>query len=127
MGKEDMQCALGAAPFGFFKNIEFYNEGNIAAGMFTASKEIGKKEEDVYSEEGREKLVEDDQISPSEEAFSEGAEQKGELSTCAQCGNVLDEDNTIEREVNGEIKWFCCEDCAKKYKEEKVQKKPEEI
>ena len=47
MGKEDMQCALGAAPFGFFKNIEFWDEGNIAAGMFTASKEIGKKEEDL--------------------------------------------------------------------------------
>ena len=40
MGKEDMQCSLGAAPFGFFENIEFFNEGNIAAGMFTASKEI---------------------------------------------------------------------------------------
>ena len=37
MGKEDMQCSLGAAPFGFFKNIDFYNEGNLAAGMFTAS------------------------------------------------------------------------------------------
>lgn len=47
MGKEDMQCSLGAAPFGFFKNIDFYNEGNLAAGMFTASKEIGKKEEDL--------------------------------------------------------------------------------
>jgi uncharacterized protein (DUF169 family) len=47
MGKEDMQCSLGAAPFGFFQNIEFFNEGNIAAGMFTASKEIGKKEEDL--------------------------------------------------------------------------------
>lgn len=47
MGKEDMQCALGAAPFGFFKDIDFFNEGNIAAGMFTASKEIGKKEEDL--------------------------------------------------------------------------------
>jgi len=47
MGKEDMQCSLGAAPFGFFKNINFYNEGNLAAGMFTASKEIGKKEEDL--------------------------------------------------------------------------------
>lgn len=42
-----MQCSLGAAPFGFFKNIEFWDEGNIAAGMFTASKEIGKKEEDL--------------------------------------------------------------------------------
>lgn len=47
MGKEDMQCSLGAAPFGFFKNIDFYTEGNLAAGMFTASKEVGKKEEDL--------------------------------------------------------------------------------
>ncbi len=47
MGKEDMQCSLGAAPFGFFEDIEFYNEGNLAAGMFTVSKEIGKKEEDL--------------------------------------------------------------------------------
>jgi len=47
MGKEDMQCPLGAAPFGFFENIDFYNEGNLAAGMFTASKEIGKREEDL--------------------------------------------------------------------------------
>lgn len=47
MGKEDMQCSLGAAPFGFFKNIDFFNEGNLAAGMFTASKEAGKKEEDL--------------------------------------------------------------------------------
>lgn len=47
MGKEDMHCALGAAPFGFFKNIDFFNDGNMAAGMFTASKEIGKREEDL--------------------------------------------------------------------------------
>lgn len=49
MGKEDMACALGAAPFGFFENIDYFNEGNMAAGMFTASKEIGKKEEDLIS------------------------------------------------------------------------------
>jgi uncharacterized protein (DUF169 family) len=47
MGKEDMQCSLGAAPFGFFKNIEFYKEGNLADGMFTVSKEVGKREEDL--------------------------------------------------------------------------------
>ncbi len=47
MGKEDMQCSLGAAPFGFFKNIDFFDEGNLAAGMFAASKEVGKKEEDL--------------------------------------------------------------------------------
>jgi uncharacterized protein (DUF169 family) len=47
MGKEDMQCSLGAAPFGFFKNIDFFDNGNLAAGMFTASKEVGKREEDL--------------------------------------------------------------------------------
>jgi uncharacterized protein (DUF169 family) len=47
MGKEDMQCALGAAPFGFFKNIDFFNEGNMAVDMFTVSKELGKTEEDL--------------------------------------------------------------------------------
>ncbi len=47
MGKEDMQCSLGAAPFGFFKNIDFFSAGNMAAGMFTASAEAGKAEEDL--------------------------------------------------------------------------------
>jgi uncharacterized protein (DUF169 family) len=47
MGKEDMQCSLGAAPFGFFKNIDFWDQGNLAAGMFAASTEAGKKEEDL--------------------------------------------------------------------------------
>jgi uncharacterized protein (DUF169 family) len=47
MGKEDMQCSLGAAPFGFFKNIDYYDEGNLAEGMFTATKEAGKREEDL--------------------------------------------------------------------------------
>jgi uncharacterized protein (DUF169 family) len=47
MGKEDMQCALGAAPFGFFENLDYFNEGNLAAGMFTASPEVGKREEDL--------------------------------------------------------------------------------
>ncbi|NQU63092.1 MAG: DUF169 domain-containing protein [SAR324 cluster bacterium] len=49
MGKEDMQCSLGAAPFGFFNNLDFFNEGNLANGMFTGSKEAGKKEEDLIS------------------------------------------------------------------------------
>lgn len=45
MGKEDMQCAPGAAPFGFFKNLDFFEEGNMAEGMYTATKEVGAKEE----------------------------------------------------------------------------------
>ena len=47
VGKEDMQCALGAAPFGFFEDTEYFEEGNMAAGMFSATKEGGKKKEQV--------------------------------------------------------------------------------
>jgi uncharacterized protein (DUF169 family) len=47
MGKEDMACALGAAPFGFFKDTSFFEEGNMAEGMFTVSKEVGKSEEEL--------------------------------------------------------------------------------
>ena len=47
MGKEDMQCSLGAAPFGFFKNIDYFDEGNLAAGMFAVSTDAGKKEENL--------------------------------------------------------------------------------
>jgi len=52
MGKEDMQCSLGAAPFGFFKDIDFYNEGNLSAGMFTPSTEVGKTQEDLVDRFG---------------------------------------------------------------------------
>lgn len=52
MGKEDMQCSLGAAPFGFFKDIDFYNEGNLSAGMFTGSTELGKTQEDMVDRFG---------------------------------------------------------------------------
>ncbi|MBD3309703.1 hypothetical protein GF351_00635 [Candidatus Woesearchaeota archaeon] len=77
--------------------------------------EEGEKEEDVYSEEGREKLVEDDEIEPAEEGFMEGAEEKGEMAKCENCGKILDTDDKssiVERELDGEKHWFCSEKCA---------------
>ena len=42
-------------------------------------KEKGEKEEDsVYNEEGREELVESDEVSPEEEAFMKGYEEADE-------------------------------------------------
>lgn len=80
--------------------------------------EKGEKDEDVYSEEGREELVEDDEIDAWEEGFSEGAEGKGELATCAHCGKVLNQSKKklIEREIDGELFLFCSKECAKKGK-----------
>lgn len=77
--------------------------------------DLGEVEESVYSEVGRDDLLEDDEISASEEAFMEGAEQKGELGTCAHCGKPIGEerDEVVERKLRGEILWFCSERCAK--------------
>jgi len=51
--------------------------------------EEGEKDEDVYSEEGREKLEEDDEIDDWEAGYMEGAEHKGEQAMCAHCRKVL--------------------------------------
>lgn len=42
--------------------------------------DLGEVDEDVYTEEGREKALEDDDISAEEEGFMEGAAGKGKQS-----------------------------------------------
>ena len=92
--------------------------------------EQGKKDEDVYSEEGREKLVEDGEIEPSEAGFMEGAEGRGKKNSCAECGALISEDdeNIVEREFDGEVKWFCSEEHAENYaKKHKEKESPERV
>ena len=81
--------------------------------------EEGKADEEVYTDEGREKLVEDDEISPEEEGFMEGAEGRGQQTSCKYCGKMISEEKDIvERKVNGEILLFCCEEHAEKYSQQ---------
>ena len=47
-------------------------------------------DEEVYSSDGRSKLVEDDEISPWEAAFMEGADMDGQQAKCRGCGKMLD-------------------------------------
>ncbi len=80
--------------------------------------ETGEKEADVYEKEGREKLVEDGEISPTEEAFMEGAKMDGEQGVCAHCGKPLEQDDKShikEKEVGGQIKWFCSDKCVEEF------------
>ena len=79
--------------------------------------EEGKHDEEVYTEEGREKLVEDDEIEDWEEGFMKGAEGRGKGTSCAFCGKMISEDKEgiVEREIDGEIKVFCSEEHAIKY------------
>jgi len=77
--------------------------------------ETGEKEADVYSDEGIENLQEDeDEISPAEAGFMEGAKGVGHLAKCATCGKILGED-IVEKEVQGDVHRFCDDTCATKF------------
>ena len=75
----------------------------------------GKMEEDVYSEEGREELEEDDEISPDEEGFMKGYEEGVKMAKCAKCGRVLGQ-KFMEKEIKNEIYRFCSDKCAERFK-----------
>jgi hypothetical protein len=83
---------------------------------FEEEMDTGKRDTDVYTEEGRQELIEDDEISDVEQAWTEGAKGKGHDGVCAHCGKPLkqEEDEVIEREIDGELVWFCCDKCATK-------------
>lgn len=82
----------------------------------------GEMDSDTSTEAGREELMENDEISPEEEAFSEGAEETGGKGGCAYCGKPLSQDkkNVVEKEIDGETLWFCCSACASQKKSAKT-------
>jgi len=85
--------------------------------IFRKVKEIWKRpeEQDVYSREGREELVENDELSPEEAGFMEGAELDGQHAKCRKCGKILFDD-IVETEIDTEIHRFCSQKCADKFK-----------
>jgi len=76
----------------------------------------GERNVDVYSEEGRQELIEDEgEIQPWEEGFAKGAVGAGQYGVCEHCGKPLgDRGEVIERRIDDEIKFFCSEECASK-------------
>ena len=72
-------------------------------------------EADVYTEKGREELVEEDEIDASEAGFMEGFENT-DLAYCDNCKkNFTDEDNIIEEVINDKKLRFCCQECKEQY------------
>jgi len=84
---------------------------------FKREMEEGLREEDVYTEEGREELEESDEIDPWEEGYIEGVKGK-ETLTCRRCKKIIIGE-PIEREIDHEIYWFCSEKCATEFKKTK--------
>lgn len=82
--------------------------------------EEGDKDADVYTAEGQENLVDNDEIEPWEEGFSEGAKGNVDYQHCANCEQVLTGEDFIEREVqHDKILAFCSEECAEEYAKKK--------
>ena len=91
---------------------EFLEESEEVSTEHNMTVTAGNQEADIYTVEGREELEESDEISPWEEGFSEGAEGS-ESGVCAHCGKPLgDIGDVVEREINGEKLFFCCDKCA---------------
>ncbi|MBI2105898.1 hypothetical protein HYT56_03615 [Candidatus Woesearchaeota archaeon] len=80
--------------------------------------ESGDREEDIYTEEGREVAEEDDMITNEEEGFMEGYEEQNRATRCAKCKMLLEED-FIEEEIDGDEFRFCSERCAETFKKPK--------
>jgi hypothetical protein len=70
--------------------------------------DMGEKDEEIYDETGRDKQLEDDEISGAEEGFVEGYSAD---EVCTACQKILGE-NPVEREISGKTRLFCSEVCA---------------
>jgi len=79
----------------------------------------GTEDEDVYTDEGREALVEDGEISATEAGFMEGAEGDGQQGKCQKCGKAIPEtEDVVEKEIAGANKFFCSDGCVEEYEKE---------
>ncbi len=82
--------------------------------------DMGERNEDVYTEEGRENLVEDDEISPEEEGFMEGANASGQLGKDALTGEpLMDVEDVVEAEIEGRLYRFVNAENAQKFRKKK--------
>ena len=86
--------------------------------------EHGDEDEDIYSEEGRDKLEEDDEIDPWEEGFMEGASQAGQLGKDALTGEpLMDVDKVVESVIDGKTYRFVNKKNAQQFSEKKRKEK----
>ena len=76
-----------------------------------------EENDDLYDEEKRDEEEDNDEITPTEEAFMEGYEEEEKVAECANCKkSLLTMKGAIEREFKGKHFRFCSEKCAKSYK-----------
>ncbi len=67
-------------------------------------------------ENSTEKLLEEG-LETSEEGFLKGYSDEEEVGECAECGSAVNEENRVEKEVDGETLTFCSSSCAEEFEE----------
>jgi hypothetical protein len=83
--------------------------------------ELGNKEEDIYSDAGREELMEEeDEITDVDEGFMKGYEEGERSAQCPECKTLL-LDAFIEEEIHDEMYRFCSSECATKFEKKKKE------
>lgn len=79
--------------------------------------EKGEHDEDVLTTEGRDALVENDEVESWEAGFAEGASEEGQLGKDALTGEpLMDVDDVVEAEVKGKTYRFVSEKNAKEFR-----------
>ncbi|MBT4651601.1 hypothetical protein HOC13_03710 [Candidatus Woesearchaeota archaeon] len=86
--------------------------------------ETGEKEADAYTKEGREEAEENGEMEPWEAGFMEGATGGGQLGKDALTGEpLMDIEDVVELEFDGELYRFVNEENATKFREKKEKEK----
>ncbi len=82
--------------------------------------EDSQLDEDIYTEEGREKQQEDDEIEAWEEGLMEGASEAAQLGKDALTGEpLMDIEDVVEAVIEGKRYRFASEKNAKKFRRKK--------
>ena len=92
---------------------------------FTEEENLDEEDEekDVYSEEGREELTDDDEIDELEEGFMEGYEEGEHQAKCAECNMILVGQDFVEEIIGGHHYRFCSSKCATTFENGKKKRK----
>lgn len=84
--------------------------------------ELGQEDEDVYTDAGREKLVEDDEIDPMEAGIMQGATDDGQLGKDALTGEpLMGVEDVVELEIKGVLYRFVNSENAEEFKLKKLK------
>ena len=82
--------------------------------------DIGERDEDLDTEVGREKQVEDDEIDPEEAGFMQGESGAGQLGKDALTGEpLMDIEDVVETEIDGQMYRFVNQENAEEFRKKK--------